>query len=131
MPQADPAAAAANTKKSPLDVLEDILQDAKQGKSGPGGQGGGSSNGSGGAQDDTPPEKSQEEILAEIAARGEERRVLEAEEIKGRIAAIEATKQSPQYLATQQQKQQSELEEQQEDAKMDGNQIQQLGHTKI
>ena len=118
----DPAA----SKKSPLDVLEEILQDSK-----------------GKAQSSTPNDQaaaSDDQVAVPVVDPEEEAR--KAAEIEAQKQAdqqaiaikqqeIENMKQSPQYQAAVEQKEEEVQEQTQQQDFMKGNEIRQLEHKKI
>ncbi len=107
-------------QQNPLDVLEDILNDAKK-KSG------------GGDPDEAKKKAEEEEAqkLAEVEAAEQQQRAKDAQALKQQIAGLSAIKETPQYQARLEQDAEKQEQQQQDQADGEGFEIRQLGHTKI
>ena len=133
----DSGTAPAAGKKSPLDVLEEILNDAqaKSGQAAAGAAGGGDS--SAAAADPAASSlqgatsASDDEQLAVIEAHAAEQAVADQAEIQQRLAAIEALKTSPENQARVEQEQTKAAQADEQSASGQGFQIVQLQHDKI
>jgi hypothetical protein len=126
-PQADPAStptieptqtagsptpAAPADGKSPLDILDQILKDAQT------------------KADGAAADKSAEDLKV-LEAERERQRLEDEQNLKEELGKIEGMKDSPQYQAMQQQKEEQKEENTQRAQAMDGMEIVQLEHKKL
>ena len=115
-----PKPAAPADDKNPLDVLEDILKDAKA---------------KGTNQKGPSPEEIAAQQEAEALQKAQqmqaEHRVQDQQEILAQISQLETIKDTPEYHAKVEQEQQAQEEKADEQQAQDGFQIYQLGHKKI
>ncbi len=112
---ATPTSAATTTAQageSPLDVLDKILKDAQDKATA------------------SATDKAAEEARL-IAEEKERQRQLDQQKLQQELANIESMKQSPQYQAMVEQKQQLEHQQEEHSQEMDGMQIMQIQHTKL
>jgi len=109
---AAPSATGAPSDQSPLDILDNILKDAQAKAT----------------------EASEEKLANDEKKRVEEReltRQLDQQKVQDELQHIEQMKNSPQYQAMQQQKQEAVVEKQDHQQKMTGMEILQLEHSKL
>lgn len=98
--------------QSPLDVLDQILNEAKE------------------KADQTVAAKA-EAAAAEAEAERARQKAEDAQKIAEELAALEGVKQSPQYQAAVEQKHEEEVEKKQHGEKMQGMEIHQLVHDTV
>lgn len=119
----DPSTASNSKKKSPLDVLEDILEDSKKA--------GAASNAVAQPANDDSAKQQEEQQLAQMQQQQEQQAEIDQAQIQAQLQKIAGLGNSPQVQAAAQQKQAQEVEQQKHEDFMDGNEIIQLGHKKI
>ncbi len=107
--------------QNPLDVLEDILSEAKQKA--------GAANSKQKKQSDEELEK--EKRLAELEKQAQERKQQEAILLQQKVAELQQVKHSPQYQARTNQEQQKQEQKQKQAEELEGHEIIQLKHSKI
>lgn len=117
--------------KSPLDALEELLQNAKS-KGGAPGTKLSSPDRPGGNITESTPEKSEKEILAEIEIKKQALKQQEQVLIQQQVVAMQQEASvSPQVKARTQQDQQAAEQKQEKQQVAQEYQIRQLGHTKV
>ena len=72
-----------------------------------------------------------EEMMKEIRVKEQQQEQEDARGVQAKLQELRGVKDSPQYQAAQDQKHSAKQEESQEQAKMEGNEIIQLQHTKL
>ena len=111
-----PSAGAAK-KKSPLDVLEDILEDSKKGKAP--------------AKPAKLTPEQEEQQLAQVKQQQEMQIKTDRANIQTKLQEIAGLKDSPQVQAAEKQEQAEQEEKVEHESFMKGNEIIQIGHKKI
>jgi hypothetical protein len=115
-------------KKTPLDILEELIAENKQ-----------AGGGAGAVDPATAPTKSPEQLAAEEAEQKkiqaqqfmEEQRIRDAQLLQEELAKMKDISAMPQTQAREQQDQQQEAAQQEKEEQLQGHQIIQLEHTKL
>jgi len=115
-----------SSQQNPLDVLEDILNDAKKGRGKAVAM-----DGSAGGDASQTPEKTDEQLLQVVQAKGAQQQIQDEEQVKVKLAELKTVAQSSQYQAGIDQKKQAEEQQTDDAAEQEGQDIIQLQHTKI
>lgn len=122
----DTQQASGSKKKSPLDVLEDILEDSKKAAKAPVAMPGQAK-----TADNTNTAQQEAEQLAQMQQQQAQQAQADQAQIQAKLQEIAGLENSPQVQAAAQQKQAQEAAEQKHEDFMEGNEIIQLGHKKV